>query len=116
MKVGKETICQVQVCEWVKQKTDLPFIHIANERVTSAPSGSLLKKMGVRAGVSDCFIPRANSTHHGLWIELKIPPNKPTDLQKKFLEDMKKEGYGTFVAYSSLEAIQIIKDFYQILS
>ena len=107
-----EIIAQIQVAEYVKQCTDLPFIHIANERSTSPQSGALLKRMGVYKGVSDIFIPRANKTCHGLFIELKVGKNKPSVEQFNFIHRMNEEGYGGFVAYSSDEAIKIIQEFY----
>jgi hypothetical protein len=116
LKLKPETIAQIQVREWVIQNTDLPFIHVANERLASPAMGSILKRMGVRSGVSDIFIPRANKTQHGLFIELKVGVNKPTPSQLQFINEMIAEGYGAFVAYGSEEAILIIKQFYQILS
>jgi len=109
-----EIIAQIQVAEYVKQCTDLPFIHIANERSTSPQAGVLLKRMGVYRGASDIFIPRANKTCHGLFIELKVGKNKPSSEQLDFINRMIEEGYGGFVAYSSNEAILIIQAFYGI--
>lgn len=109
-----EIIAQIQVAEYVKQCTDLPFIHIANERSTSPQSGALLKRMGVYKGASDIFIPRANKSYHGLFIELKVGKNKASVDQINFIHRMIEEGYGGFVAYSSNEAILIIKQFYSL--
>ncbi len=112
--VKAESIEQIKVAEWIKQCTNLPFMHIANERRTTPQHGAILKRMGVRAGVSDIFIPRANKTCHGLWIELKVGKNKPSPSQLEFINEMLTEGYGAFVAYGAEEAILIIKSFYNI--
>lgn len=112
MKLGKEQIEQIKLREWVIQCTDLPFLHIANERTCTPQHGAILKRMGVLKGVSDVFIPRANKTCHGLWIELKVGKNKPSPTQLEFGNEMLEEGYGFYVAYSSEEAILMIKSFY----
>lgn len=105
---------QIVVHEWVKNNTTLPFIHIANERRCSPQRGSLLRKMGVKAGVSDIFIPRANDIYHGLWIELKDVGGRLSTAQSNFIQQMLDEGYFAEVAYGSSAAIQIIKIFYDI--
>jgi hypothetical protein len=112
--VNREAIEQIKVAEFVKQCTDLPFIHIANERRTSPQQGALLKRMGVRAGVSDIFIPRANQYYHGLFIELKTLTGKASPAQKQFVRDMIAEGYEAVFAYGAEDCIAIIKEFYGI--
>jgi hypothetical protein len=100
------------VREWVIQNTDLKFFHFANERQCSAQYGSLLKRMGVTAGVSDIFLPKGNDTFKGLWIELKVGKNKATPAQLDFINDMIAEGYSACVAYGAEEAILMIRQFY----
>lgn len=109
-----ETIAQIQVYEWVKQKTDLPFLHIANEGKRSVSNGRILKRMGMRSGVSDIFIPRASRGYHGLWIELKTGGTKPTREQIQFLDDMIREGYEARLIYEAQSAIDFIAHFYSI--
>jgi hypothetical protein len=112
MAVTLEDIEQIKIIEWIKQCSDLPVIHIANQRKTSAQHGALLKRMGVRAGAADLFLPRSNGIHSGLWIELKTLSGKPTKLQLDFLVDMIKEGYSAKVCYGAEHAIDLIKKFY----
>ena len=69
--VKSEDIEQIKVVEWLKNRTDLPFFAICNQRNTTPQYGSLLKRMGLRAGVSDLCIPRATKDYHGAFIELK---------------------------------------------
>lgn len=109
-----EQIEQIKVFEYVKQCTDLPFIHIANERKTSPQQGALLKRMGVVAGCADIFIPRARSPYHGMFIELKTLKGKPSLSQLEFLTRMNKEGYFSLVCYGAEEAIETIIKFYDI--
>ena len=62
--------------------------HFANERRCTIQQGRLLKRMGVKRGVSDLFIATPMPQHHkyGLWIEIKCAKNTPTKEQKAFLE------------------------------
>jgi hypothetical protein len=110
--IGNEDVMQMLTVNWLRQCTDLPFWHTANERQTSAQHGLKLKKMGVLSGVSDLIFPRGNSTFKGLVLELKVKPNKPTKSQIQFQEMMIEEGYACFICYSYDEAIQVIKAFY----
>lgn len=110
--LGKEQIEQIKVYEFVKQCTDLPFIHIANERRTAPHKGLILKRMGVTKGVSDIFIPRATKNYHGTWIELKTDEGKPTPHQLDFIQQMIKEGYYGQICYGADEAILLIKSLY----
>jgi len=112
--ISKEDVEQIKIVEWVKQCTDLPIIHIANQRQTSPQHGSLLKRMGVLPGTSDLFFPRMSKGKSGLWIELKVGSNKPTELQIKFIENMKKEGYEGIVCWGADESIKFIKNFYHL--
>lgn len=109
-----EKVEHIKVVEWLKQCTDLPFMHIANERSSSPQHGLQLKRMGVVAGVSDLFLPRGNGKLSGIWVEMKAKGGRLSEAQKKFQADMAAENYATFVAYSAEEAILIIKAFYNI--
>lgn len=114
MTFSAEDLLQIQVCEFLKQCTDIPFMHIANERKTSPAHGAKLKRMGVKSGVSDLFLPRSNGKQHGLWIELKSAKGKLSETQLTFMTQMIEEGYGAHVCYSAQEAILVIKSFYSL--
>lgn len=100
------------IVDWVKLSTDLPFIHIANERKCSPQYGAKLKRLGVLKGVSDIFIPRANKSFYGLWIELKTATGRPTKEQINFIIKMIDEGYQGIICYGAEQAIKEIKKFY----
>lgn len=115
MKIGAEAIEQIKVCEWLKQlHPEIPFIHIANERSCDAVYGRILKRMGVRKGVSDLFFPKGNLIASGLWLELKSAKGKLSPSQLEFINEMIALGYLAHVAFSAEEAILIIKKFYSI--
>jgi len=90
----------------------IPFMHLANERMCHVSFAIKLKRMGVVAGASDCFLPRGNGQFKGLWIELKAGGNRPTKNQKNFIENIGKEGYYATWCQGADAAIQVIKDFY----
>jgi hypothetical protein len=113
MQINAEGIEQIKVVEYLKQKhPKIPFIHIANERQCDVVYGRILKRMGVRKGVSDLFFPRSNKTFKGLWIELKTPTGKVSPSQLEFINEMIEEGYAAHVAYGAEEGIKMIKNFY----
>ena len=72
----------------------------------------MLKRLGVRAGVSDLFLPKGNKTCSGLWLELKTLTGRPSPSQLEFINEMIDLGYGAFVCYGADEAIQVISNFY----
>jgi VRR-NUC domain len=114
LRIGPEDIIQIQVCEWLKNNTDLPFYHYANERKASQQYCSILKRKGVKAGVADLHLPRPNDKFKDLWIELKAPLGKISESQAVFLRQRIEEGSCAHIAYSAEEAILMIKEFYDI--
>lgn len=68
-----------------------------------------LKAEGVKAGVLDIFVPVARGGFHGLFIEMKVKPNKPTTEQKEFQSAVELQGYATSVCYSWVEAAMCIE-------
>jgi hypothetical protein len=116
MKLGEEQTQQIILFDWIRHAglDDICF-HIPNERRCSPQHGAILKRMGVKAGVSDVAIMRPSRGFHGMFLELKSSKGKISPLQSKFMADMHREGYATKVAYGSEEAIFIIKH-YLILS
>lgn len=89
------------------------IIHIPNEGKRSKVGGYLLKRQGLRKGVSDFFLPLASKGFHGLWIELKSTDQKrkATKEQLDWLERMIKMGYAAHIAYGWLHASRIVMDY-----
>ena len=102
----------------VKQLKWLHAVH--NQGHGDAIRGAKAKAEGVKAGVSDIFLPVPiresvyNVYYHGLYIELKAGKNNPTDVQLEFIHDATMAGYCAKVAYGWLEARKIILDYLQI--
>lgn len=126
---------QVKFINWcVSQKgcKDLPHIdHIFSipngAHVTKAQRGKLVSE-GMRAGVSDMFLPVPRNGYHGLWLEMKAPeirhhrtnnilkPKGATKQnQKDWLKNMHDRGYACGIVYGKLEAINAILSYYGVM-
>jgi len=69
-----------------------------------------LKAEGVRAGVPDLLLPVARQGYHGLFLELKVSPNKPSQAQLDWLRNLRSEGYLCHVVWDSVdEAMGLIE-------
>lgn len=72
-----------------------------------------LKAEGVRPGVPDLFLPYPNGGWHGLWIEMKTTTGRPSESQKWWLAELRKQWYSAVVCYGAEEAIGCIKEYFQ---
>lgn len=85
--------------------------HVANERKTSPQAGRYLKRKGVKSGVPDICVPIPHGPKPGLYIELKIAPNKLTDNQHAFCTLLHTFGYNVKVAFSGEQAWKIVQEY-----
>lgn len=100
--------------KWVSTQPKIRdyIIHIPNEGKRDSRYGNKLKRMGMRAGVSDFFLPIANKNVHGLWLELKRQKGSSLQpMQVKWLERMREKGYAAEVAYGWQDAKEIIENY-----
>jgi hypothetical protein len=112
MKIGPETIQGMIYYDWVVfNKLDSFIFHVGNERDCNQVHGRLLKRQGVKPGVSDYLCLKPMFPYAGLIIELKIKPDKPSALQLKFLETMNANGYLAVVRWSADECIKTTQDY-----
>jgi hypothetical protein len=84
---------------------------IPNERKCSIQRRISMKKAGVRSGVPDIFIPAPNLKYSGLFIEMKVKPNRPTPEQLAMLSELSRQNYYTVICWSAEEAIEIINKY-----
>ncbi len=85
-------------------------VHIPNESKRSQSYGAKMKRMGLRKGFPDLFIPVARQGFHGLFIELKRDKlARPTKEQLEWLSYLNREGYRAIIAYGVDEAMKEIK-------
>jgi hypothetical protein len=96
---------QTRLMDWTKQPSvrgqypDLKYLfHIPNERPDKIQA-ALLKRMGVKPGVPDVFLPVPRGGYHGLWIELKVDGGKPSKEQRDWLEYLNGAGYCALLCY-----------------
>ena len=114
MKLGEEDSESIKFYDWIIHKGyDAFCFHVANERKTNYMMGHLLKRKGVKKGVSDYFFLRASQGYHGLVIELKTNTGVLSKEQKEFLEVMNKEQYLALMCCSSDEAIKVVQGYLQ---
>ena len=105
---------QAAVIEWrdlmLPQFPELEdLIHIPNGGWRSKSEAVRLKKIGVKPGVSDLFLPSPVGKYHGLWIEMKRQQGgrlRPD--QKDWLDRMNRKGYLALRADGAEEAGELI--------
>jgi|SRR6188768_61580 len=56
-------------------------------------TAGMFHALGARAGVADIVMLIPRGVYHGLLVELKVPPRRPTDSQVNFLELARAQGY-----------------------
>lgn len=109
-----ETQEHIALMDWVNLHPVLKrlMIHIPNEGKRSPWLGAKLKRMGLRKGVSDFFLPFPRSKYHGLWIELKRDAKSAkTPEQIEWIDYMKALDYAAHFAYGFESAQSIILDY-----
>ena len=90
---------QAAVMEWAmlmeKQYPELRLMmHIPNGGLRSKAEAVRFKRIGVKAGVPDLFLPVARGGFHGLWIEMKRQKGgRLSDDQKAWLDALTAEHY-----------------------
>ena len=87
-------------------------VHIPNESKRSAAYGAKMKRMGLRKGFPDLFIPTARQGFHGLFIELKRDRLAyPKKEQREWIEYLNRQGYHAVICWGVDEAIDEIKKY-----
>lgn len=95
---------QIYVVQMLRLKYPKLFFHAGAEGGNrNKITGSILKKMGVVAGIPDLHFPSLR-----LWIELKIPTGKLSESQKTIIPILEKCGDSVEIARSLDDVIKII--------
>lgn len=110
-----EFLAQSALFEWARLPatvTGLPGIELMSSslngvRLSKAQAGKA-KAAGMLKGEWDIRLPVPRGSHVGLLIEMKIKPNKPTDEQIWYGDEMRREGWATFVCYEWTDAVRVI--------
>lgn len=82
---------------------DLLF-HIPNGGKRDAREAARFKRMGVKPGVPDLFLPVPRRNYHGLFIEMKSAKGRVSDYQKQWFSDLEQQGYAACVCFGFEEA------------
>jgi len=72
-----------------------------------------LRAEGVKSGVPDMMLPVASGGFHGLYIELKVKGNKPSENQTWWHGQLAAQGFAVFVCYSYPEARAVTERYMQ---
>ena len=95
---------------WVNQiglalYPELKWLHaIPNGGVRDSITAGKLKAEGVKAGIPDLFLPVISGPYHGLYIEMKVMPNKPTKEQLDYKSFALENRFDWLCCYSWAEA------------
>ncbi len=116
LKVPTEEQEHLAFMDWVNLNPAIRdvLIHIPNGGSRHPLEAKKLKRMGVKRGVSDFFLPVPRMKYHGLWIELKRKVKAPvlTRWQIEWILQMRENGYVADVARGCEEAINMTKDYF----
>lgn len=108
---------QVAVVQWwdaACRGYDLPnfaLFAVPNGGARDAITGARLKAEGVRRGALDLILAVPADQFHGLYLEMKVGDNKPTDAQTDFIRHLQKHGYQAGVHWTADSAIAAIKEY-----
>lgn len=114
--LGPEAQEQKKIFEWAKWAEKR---HPELEMLFAIPNGGSrnkieainLKRQGLKAGVPDFTLQVPKGNYHGLYIELKVGKNKPSEKQKKWIDNLNKYGYKALVCYGFDEAVKEIIEY-----
>ena len=99
---------QKAVVQWCAYM-GIPIVHIPNEGKRSPAMAAKLKRLGLRPGVPDLFLPYPAGGFHGLWLEMKTDVGRPTACQRDWIEYLRSVGYAAYICRGAGEAINAIE-------
>lgn len=85
--------------------------HVPNGGKRDADTARVLKRQGVKAGISDLVLPVARCGFYGLYVELKAPGGKLEQAQVEFLQEVGKQGYLALVCVGWQAAVQTLSTY-----
>ena len=77
-------------------------------------TAGMFHALGARAGVADIVMLVPRGAYHGLLIELKVTPRRPTDSQVHFLELARAQGYAACWSNSINTVLRLIDVYLQL--
>ena len=90
--------------------------HIANGELRAKTTAARLRKMGVKPGIPDIFLPVPKHPYAGLWIELKSLRKgaKLSQDQENMISRLRSRGYKAEVCKGWRAALKTITDYLDI--
>ena len=85
---------------------------IPNGGERNAATAARLRAEGVKSGVSDIFLAKAQHPYNGLFIEMKKPKGKESAEQIKFGKHVSECGYRYAVCYTWEEARDVLIEYF----
>lgn len=70
-----------------------------------------LKRQGVKPGVPDICLAYPAGVYHGLYIEMKVGDNKPSEKQREWITNLRAAGYMAVVCYGFEQAKEMIEKY-----
>lgn len=106
----KERVGQKKLVAWLRENGIL-VMSIPNGAKRSRFSALHERAMGLLPGASDLFIAVSNRRYNGYFVEMKRKGRKPTPVQYKFMEDVRKNGYAADWFDDWEKALESVKDY-----
>lgn len=116
-KSGSEHAHQCALFAWAALEANASYPELAlmfaipnggkRDKITAAH----LKAEGVKAGTPDVCLPVPRGAWHGLFIELKVGDNKPSDKQVETIAALQVKGYGACVVWGWEAARDLILNY-----
>lgn len=88
--------------------------HIPNGGRRDPAEAANLKRLGVKAGVPDIFVPVACGKWHGMFIEMKRRKNgRLSEAQADWIQFLNGMGFYAVVACGAAEAVEFVRKYYR---
>ena len=106
---------QMQVVEWATLSEgrwpELRWLyHTPNGGKRGKAEAARFKRMGVKAGVPDLFLPVPCGQYHGLYIEMKRQKGgKLSRDQREWIDGLRRNGYRVWRCNGAKEAIDVLE-------
>lgn len=115
-RTGSEDDEQEKVFQWkqlqLRAHPELKSLHhTPNGGSRNRLEAVKLKRMGVLAGIPDIELNVSRGGYHGLFIEMKVGMNKPTENQVEMMGELIARGYKCAICWSGDDAIDVIKEY-----
>lgn len=103
---------QCECIKWMRlQYRDVLVFAIPNGGARTSLTGAMLKAEGVVKGVPDLLVAHPTPKYSGLFIEMKVKPNKPSDAQVEIMDKLRNVGYKVEVCYSFEDFVKVVKSY-----